>query len=563
MSTTRKGRWASRILLAVIFILFSAALVEAGAVDTTWTGNVSSSWFDTGNWDMGGVPGINDVAWIPSVPNLPVVDTGDAFCGGVILASGASITVTNGWGFYVIGDGDLDGDGIQDRYEFNAGFIDPDFDGLPNFDDLDSDNDGMDDGWEQQQGILFDPYLDDTMGNNFHGEPDGTSDGDNDYDGDGFTNLQEYNAGTNPKDPSDYPLPMSASNIPGLLLLSIMVIIFAMIFIRRNHYWARRSLILLFLIGLLLGLGYWRTKGVMGADRFVEQTQKSDTNVVDFDETTSYYHYIPLAVADTSNTVYVNGNSNRPWNGRSTYVNKAIKLEASDGSVYLGGIRTTFDVALHGEGNVIATSSYTGYDYDGIYSSVSIGTGSVSCFLGEWLDLYATPDEKFVEWSGDASGSISNTQFQAAVHGMRVDAIFISPGIDLAGKWTDNGAPVITSSEGVISVSATLYVRSIGQVGTGTAPDYWDDGLFLSRDEVYDSDTDLILAEVSRNEELPPYAEGEWFYTVPLAGTIPDVAPGMYYILGVTDEDNDVSEVNNNNNTVATEIVVLDANLAQ
>ena len=54
--------------------------------------------------------------------------------------------------------------------------------------DADTDNDGMPDGWEVHHGL--DPLADDA--------------GD-DFDGDGFSNITEYNRGTNPEDSQSHP----------------------------------------------------------------------------------------------------------------------------------------------------------------------------------------------------------------------------------------------------------------------------------------------------------------------------------------------------------------------
>ncbi|MEW6681845.1 MAG: FG-GAP-like repeat-containing protein, partial [Nitrospirota bacterium] len=94
---------------------------------------------------------------------------------------------------------DSDGDGVPngsdncpavpnpDQTDF------PDGDGIGNACDVDDDNDGLPDSWENQ--YLLDPE-DATGSNGASGDPDG----------DGATNLQEFQAGTDPQDPDSYPL---------------------------------------------------------------------------------------------------------------------------------------------------------------------------------------------------------------------------------------------------------------------------------------------------------------------------------------------------------------------
>ena len=62
---------------------------------------------------------------------------------------------------------------------------DSDLDGIPDKDDIlpfDYDNDGMPDTWEKKYGLRYDIY-----------------DSNDDFDKDGFTNIDEYKKGTNPK----------------------------------------------------------------------------------------------------------------------------------------------------------------------------------------------------------------------------------------------------------------------------------------------------------------------------------------------------------------------------
>ncbi|WP_455392653.1 hypothetical protein [[Eubacterium] cellulosolvens] len=84
---------------------------------------------------------------------------------------------------------DKDGDGYSNLVEYQSG-TDPsdDMDYPGAGEEKDKDGDGMDDDWEEIYG------LDTTR-----------DDADEDPDGDGFTNFEEFEDYTNPKDPNDYP----------------------------------------------------------------------------------------------------------------------------------------------------------------------------------------------------------------------------------------------------------------------------------------------------------------------------------------------------------------------
>jgi len=90
---------------------------------------------------------------------------------------------------------DSDGDGVPDSLDpfpdDPTEWADNDNDGIGNNADSDDDNDGMPDWWENkyvQYGM--DPLVDDASG---------------DPDGDGYSNLEEYQACTDPSDANDYP----------------------------------------------------------------------------------------------------------------------------------------------------------------------------------------------------------------------------------------------------------------------------------------------------------------------------------------------------------------------
>ena len=107
---------------------------------------------------------------------------------------------------------------FQYVYFFEGGIITP----TP----TDTDGDGMPDDWERQYGL--DPY---------------TNDASQDKDGDGYTNLQEYQAGTNPSLASSYPgaeeeVTPPAEGIPVLYVAGIVVIVViligALLFLRKR-----------------------------------------------------------------------------------------------------------------------------------------------------------------------------------------------------------------------------------------------------------------------------------------------------------------------------------------
>jgi len=89
---------------------------------------------------------------------------------------------------------DSDNDGIYDNQDncphtSNANQLDFDNDGVGDVCDTDDDNDGMPDSYETSMGF----------------NPLNPTDATADADGDGYTNLEEYKAGTDPHDPESFP----------------------------------------------------------------------------------------------------------------------------------------------------------------------------------------------------------------------------------------------------------------------------------------------------------------------------------------------------------------------
>jgi hypothetical protein len=88
-------------------------------------------------------------------------------------------------------DGDFDNDGIPDASD---GFTDTDSDGLANYEDSDSDGDRIPDAYEFTNSMNFLSAADAVLDN----------------DRDGFSNRDEYTAGTSPNDPSSRFSPLSS-----------------------------------------------------------------------------------------------------------------------------------------------------------------------------------------------------------------------------------------------------------------------------------------------------------------------------------------------------------------
>ena len=101
---------------------------------------------------------------------------------------------------------DIDGDGINDNVDncpsvSNHNQVDTDSDGKGDACDTDDDNDGMPDSYEKSEGF----------------NPLDKSDASADADGDGYSNLVEYQEGTDPHNPGSNPGPKFMPWLPLLL----------------------------------------------------------------------------------------------------------------------------------------------------------------------------------------------------------------------------------------------------------------------------------------------------------------------------------------------------------
>ena len=107
--------------------------------------------------------------------------------------------------------------------------LDHDKDGIPDVDDLDDDNDELPDIWELEHDL--DPFSDEDI----HG-------GAGDADLDGYTNLEEFEENTDPRDASDHPEEDSTESDPcftpgfesNLMMISIFFVLIIILFKKKN-----------------------------------------------------------------------------------------------------------------------------------------------------------------------------------------------------------------------------------------------------------------------------------------------------------------------------------------
>jgi hypothetical protein len=133
-----------------------------------------------------------------------LLDYFDSDCGGNVDDDGDGLS--NGEEIWLyetsLDNPDTDNDGLADgieAYYWKENWSqDLDNDYTANLLDPDSDNDGLDDGIEITL-LYTSPSLADTDGN-------GILDGNEDKDGDGFSNAEEIKSGTDPTDPGSYPV---------------------------------------------------------------------------------------------------------------------------------------------------------------------------------------------------------------------------------------------------------------------------------------------------------------------------------------------------------------------
>jgi subtilase family serine protease/methionine-rich copper-binding protein CopC len=99
-----------------------------------------------------------------------------------------------------------------------------------------------------------------------------------------------------------------------------------------------------------------------------------------------------------------------------------------------------------------------------------------------------------------------------------------------------------TEAEAGRQLSVSFHVSNDG--ATGTPNDNWTDRVYLSLDGIFDPNEDILLGSLLHRNQLEP-GEG---YDVSASFRIPDGISGEYTLFVVSDQSNQVFELDNNNN---------------
>ncbi|WP_053540396.1 ELWxxDGT repeat protein [Anabaena sp. WA102] len=102
---------------------------------------------------------------------------------------------------------------------------------------------------------------------------------------------------------------------------------------------------------------------------------------------------------------------------------------------------------------------------------------------------------------------------------------------------------------------ALNFSYQVTNFGSTTTPNYyWTDRFYLSLDNQLDTNTDLLIGDQPHYGSLAP----DESYTNNFSYTLPNTLTGNYYLFGITDSNNEVFELNNENNTfLATTPIVI------
>jgi len=205
-----------------VYVIFDKVIITLSAVgDTVGAGSTTSiTWtaaYQYDGTDFDGTITLNDTLTKSTVGTYHYTTqtiSGDSY--GITAFESNTVTIiflvdTDGDGTPDVTDADDDDDGVNDvddAFPLDAlESLDTDEDGVGNNADTDDDNDGMPDTWETENGLNL---LDAT-------------DASNDPDGDGLTNLEEYQQGKDPNISNAEAFPWWVVGVAAAVLIGIAV----------------------------------------------------------------------------------------------------------------------------------------------------------------------------------------------------------------------------------------------------------------------------------------------------------------------------------------------------
>ncbi|MEI6445074.1 MAG: CARDB domain-containing protein, partial [Nostocales cyanobacterium ELA583] len=221
-----------------------------------------------------------------------------------------------------------------------------------------------------------------------------------------------------------------------------------------------------------------------------------------------------------------------------------------------GTLNATFTVNLTAGNDKVVTVDYgtangtalSGSDYTTTTGTLTFNVGQVSQTITVPVigNLSAESVENFVV-------NLTNPTNATITKNQGVGTINDNDTIDLA----------VTSatifSEGLLGLGSPILVSwTVTNKGTGTTDEDWNDQIYVSDDQVYDSaDTFVIYEDIV--EQTPLAGGGS--YTITRNITLPNTATGDRYLLFITDGSNSQAETNETNNLIPFSVNIISADL--
>lgn len=150
--------------------------------------------------------------------------------------------------------------------------------------------------------------------------------------------------------------------------------------------------------------------------------------------------------------------------------------------------------------------------------------------------------------------------------------LFVADGYNYQGELNETNniraVPITVQAPDLVVTNATAPVKSypstrievswqVKNQGNANAPANWYDRIYLSDDEILNTNTDTLLKEISTDNLTPLIAGDE--YSISQLLTLPSTTKiGSRYLLFVTDANNAQGEINESNNVRAIPIAIGD-----